>query len=182
VYVLSQVPDPNIVVERLTSRDLFDNHEVRHEYTLLLRQQFANLPIDALRQIVSFIEAGPTWNHSALDADQWRLAQLARFGDALPQNLRASYDALVETFGQPMDDTSLFVEWSGSKAPADAAALLAMADDDLVRMLATWTPGTEWSGPSRKACAESLRRPSSSIQPDSPLLRHGLLSSIPSTD
>ncbi len=148
--MLAQVRDPALVAERLTSRELFDNAETFREYTLLLRNQFATLPAEAQQQIVGFVQAGPAWDASPEDADRWRLRQLAQFGDTLPADQQAPYEALVGRFGPPEqdDDQFQFVEFVGPTAPADAAAMVALADDDLLHMLATWAPNPDWRAPS----------------------------------
>jgi hypothetical protein len=160
LHVLEQVPEPVLVAERLTSRALFYNAETFREYTLLLRGQFATLPAEAQQQIVGFIQAGPLRDTSPEDADRWRLPQLARFGDVLPADQQALYEDLVGRFGPPEedDDQFQFVEFVGPTAPADAAALMAMSDDDLLRMLATWTAGPDWRAPSPEGLRRELQK------------------------
>jgi len=150
LHVLRQVPDPALVAERLTSRELFDNAETNREYTLLLREQFAALPGNAQSQIVGFIQAGPLRDASPEDADRWRLQQLARFGDALPAGQQDVYEVLVGRFGRPeeYEHALRLGEFVGPTAPVAADALAAMADADLLLMLATWTPGQDRAAPS----------------------------------
>ena len=160
LHVLAQVPDPALVAKRLTSRELFDNAETFREYTLLLRDQFATLPADAQQQIVGFVQAGPPWDATPEDADRWRLRQLARFGDALPGYQQALYEALVGRFGPPEEDDDQFQsgEFVGPTAPADAAALVAMADEELLHMLATWAPNPDWRAPSPEGLRLELQK------------------------
>jgi hypothetical protein len=150
LHVLTDVPDTDLVAERLTSRELFDNAEAFREYTLLLQHQFATLPTEIQQQVVRFIEAGPPRDGPPEAADRWRLRQLTRFGDALPADQQALHESLLERFGPPEDDDFEFLEFVGPTAPADAAALASMSDDDLLTMLATWTPDTHWRAPSRE--------------------------------
>jgi len=50
---------PRLVSERLTDRALFDSADVRHEYTLLQREQFHNLGGHERNLILGWIEEGP---------------------------------------------------------------------------------------------------------------------------
>ena len=79
-----------------------------------------------------------------------------------------------------MEDNQLrFMEFVGPTAHAGADALRAVADNDLLHLLATWNPGPDWSAPSRKVYAASSQTPSSKIQPGSPLSPPGSPNSTP---
>src|SRR6266545_872822 len=116
LHVLTQVPDPELVSARLTSSDLFADSEVAREYTALLRVGYPLLRPEDKATIAGFVEAAPPWEASPKDVEQWKLGQLARFGDQLPDELRATYDALVAQYGQPTndDDPFEFTEWPGT--------------------------------------------------------------------
>jgi hypothetical protein len=93
LHVLAQVPDPQLVVARLTSNALFANGEVAREYTAVLRVGYSLLEPEDRATIAGFIDAGPPWEASADDAARWRLWQLARFAE-IPDDLRPMYDTL----------------------------------------------------------------------------------------
>jgi hypothetical protein len=133
----------------LTSRDLFADAEVAHEYTALLRVGYPLLGPEDKATVAGFVEAGPPWQASPDEAERWKLGQLARFGDQLPDELRATYEALVAQYGQPAEDDDPFesAEWPGAQSPADAAAIAAMSDDDLITLLDTWQEPGGWRVP-----------------------------------
>jgi len=149
LHVLTQVPDPELVSARLTSSDLFADSEVAREYTALLRVGYPLLRPEDKATIAGFVEAAPPWEASPKDVEQWKLGQLARFGDQLPDELRATYDALVAQYGQPTndDDPFEFTEWPGTYSPVDAAAIADMSDDDLLTLLRTWQAPGGWRAP-----------------------------------
>jgi hypothetical protein len=149
LHVLTRVPDPELVSARLTSSDLFADAEVAHEYTALLRVGYALLGPEDKATIAGFVEAGPPWEASPDDVERWKLAQLARFGDQLPDALRPTYDVLVARYGQPIEDNDAFefADWPGTHSPVDAAAIAAMSDDDLLALLRTWQEPGRWRAP-----------------------------------
>src|SRR6266567_1854965 len=128
LHVLTRVPDPELVSARLTSSELFGDSEVAHEYTQLLRVGCRLLRPEDRATIAGFIEAGPQWEASPDNVERWKLGQLARFGDQLPDELHVTYEALVERHGQPTedDDPFEFAEWPGTHSPYGAAVLVAL--------------------------------------------------------
>jgi hypothetical protein len=149
LHVLTRVPDPELVSARLTSDELFADAEVAHEYTALLRAGYALLRPEDKVTIAGFVDAGPAWEASPDDAERWKLAQLARFGEQLPDALRATYNALVARYGEPIqdDDAFQFAHWPGTHSPVDAAMIADMSDDDLLALLRTWQEPGGWRAP-----------------------------------
>jgi hypothetical protein len=99
--------------------------------------------------IAGFIEAGPQWEASPDNVERWKLGQLARFGDQLPDELRATYDALVERHGQPTeeDDPFEFADWPATHSPVGAAAIAELSDEELLTLLRTWRAPGGWRAP-----------------------------------
>jgi hypothetical protein len=81
--------------------------------------------------------------------------QLARFGDALPDDQVARYQELVERFGEPVEPEML-EGWIGPTAPLSTQELLALRDDELVALLRSWQPEGGWLAPSREGLRQHL--------------------------
>jgi hypothetical protein len=162
LHVLRQVPDEQLTAARLGRRELFDDPYTQREYTLLLRARGASLSDEIQARILGWIDAGP--QDMALEpeaVDRWRLFQLARFGDVLPQDQITRYQELVERFGEPADDESEIGAWVGPIAPLTTEELLALRDDDLVAFLRSWRPAMDWSAPSREGLRQILEEAAS---------------------
>jgi hypothetical protein len=156
LHVLRHVPDGALIAERIGRRELFEDFHVEREYTLLLREWGAILPREIRAQVVGWIDAGPL--ESGLEPetiDRWRLVQLARFGDALPEEQVARYQELVERFGEAVEPEML-EGWVGPTAPLSTDELLALRDDELVSLLRSWQPDTGWFAPSREGLRQHL--------------------------
>ncbi|GAA2116823.1 hypothetical protein GCM10009780_75520 [Actinomadura alba] len=158
LHVLTRFPDLELVSARLTSAELFRSSEVAHEYTQLLRAGYRLLKPEDKVTIAGFIEAGPQWEASADDVERWKLGQLARFGDELPDELREPYETLVKRHGQPTqdDDPFEFAEWPGTHSPIDAAGIAELSDDELLSFLRTWQAPGGWRTPTVEGLRNQL--------------------------
>jgi hypothetical protein len=153
---LRHVPDEALIAERIGRRELFDDFHVEREYTLLLRERGAILPREIQARVLGWIDAGPLESGLEPDAiDRWRLVQLARFGDALPEEQLARYQELVERFGEPVEP-EMMEGWVRPAAPLSTDELLALRDDELVALLRSWQPDTGWLAPSREGLRQRL--------------------------
>ncbi len=156
LHVLRHVPEQALIAERIGRRELFDDFHVEREYTLLLRERHASLPREIRASVLGWIDAGPLESGLEPDAiDRWRLVQLARFGDALPEEQLARYQELVERFGEPAEPEML-EGWVGPTAPLSTEELLALRDDELVALLRSWQPEAGWFAPSREGLRQHL--------------------------
>lgn len=159
LHVLAQVPDPQLVAARLTSRALFDGGEVAREYTALLRVGYSLLEPEDRATIAGFVTTGPLWEASADDVARWKLWQLARFGDQVPDDLRPMFDTLVARYGQPIevDDPLELADWRGTHSPVDAAAIADMLDTELITFLDTWQEPGGWREPTVEGLCNQLQ-------------------------
>jgi hypothetical protein len=156
LHVLRHVPYEVLIGERIGRRELFDDLHVEREYTLLLRERAASLPKEILRRVLRCIDAGPLESGLESDAaDGGRQVQLARFGDALPEEQVARYQELVERFGEPVEPEML-EGWVGSTAPLSTKEILGLRDDELVALLRSWQPEVSWLAPSREGLRQHL--------------------------
>lgn len=157
LHVLSVVPDDGLIVERLGRRDLFDDPHIAHEYDQLLREHAADDQNGIQTLLLEWIDAGPADQDQDDDVDEWRLLQLARFGDALPTSQVQRYNALVARFGRPDVSHPDPAPWPGTSSPRTAEELRELTDDDLIEFLGSWQPDEGWSAPSRAGLATQLQ-------------------------
>jgi hypothetical protein len=156
LHVLRHVPDEGLIAGRIGRRELFDDFHVEREYTLLLRERGDSLPKEIQARVLGWIDAGPLESGLEPEAiDRWRLVQLARFGDALPEEQLARYQELVARFGEPAEPEML-EGWVGPTAPLSTEELLALRDDELVALLRSWQPEASWFAPSREGLRQHL--------------------------
>ncbi|SRR6266487_753399 len=166
LYLLSRFPDlaPDIVANRLTNRDNFEDMDSQNEYTLLLQAAFPNLISSDQETILHWIEQGPT----DLDAvrthyeqkegtpftdelqaeytQRWQRDQLTRFGPALPVAWKERLVEAVESFGPApamRGPLSFSASWTGNVSPKSASELRNMGIRALVRFLKTWQPSPQ---------------------------------------
>jgi hypothetical protein len=148
-----------LAAERLTSRELFDDHQIRHEYVKLLRTRFRELDAPARNEVISWIEAGP-------DVDRYRRRRIETDGEAPNEDDVARYvdlwrrdrysfvephlegaDAeryrtLVQRFGEPEhpDFISWSSSWSGAESPTTKEDLVRRSPEDVLNHLRRWRP------------------------------------------
>jgi hypothetical protein len=159
LHVLRKVPDVDRAAALLTSRTLFDSHEVAREYGQLMRQSYAVMQASDQATIVGFITDGPPHEMSTRETEKWRLNNLARLGDALPEDLQALRDTLVGRYGLTDDEDEVpeFTEWTGSRSPVDSDTIAAMSDQALIDFLRDWEPDGGWHTATVDGLCDQLR-------------------------
>jgi len=179
LHLLRMFPDSvqDLIIARLTDRDVFDHPGLWHEYSLLARAQFRHLPAAAQATILEWIERGPAldedfrtrrreWTgrspteEDARDyADRWRLRRLAAISEVLPPIWRERYEALQAKLGEPKNPeftaprSGVFV---GPTSPISVDALHKMDLEDLLRYLHEWQPTGEIFSASPEGLGRSL--------------------------
>jgi hypothetical protein len=170
---------PDLIIECLTDRDRLDWLDLRPdcmanyyacEYALLLREQFANLPVDAQEKIFCWLLEEPK-DVMKIKAEQqelyvkyWRRDWFSIISDYLPPNLRKLYEQLVQELGTANSLDSVFenVEntvWRGPNSPKSGAELAKMAEGDmneLFTFLQQWQPSGRLCDVSRNDLAWEL--------------------------
>jgi hypothetical protein len=150
---------PQEIADRLTRREWFDAHELRHEYALLLRSNFPLLEPTQREIILGWIEAGPEleqWTEHAEASENepqsqekiqsrieyWQLQHLAIISDSLEGSWRECYDQLTNKYGEPEhpEFVSYMSTFIGSKSPKSAHELGAMSIEQLLEYLSNWQP------------------------------------------
>jgi hypothetical protein len=161
LHLLRKFPDSRPFAERLTNRRLFDEVGVRHEYVLLLNENFAKLKPDEREMILGWIDQGP----GALDilkarleefagrpvADEeveeakraWQRERLEPIKRDLQGRWRALYESLIQKTGAPEHPEFPFYVTGGAFGPASPKAgddLARMSAEELASYLRTWVP------------------------------------------
>jgi hypothetical protein len=120
LHLLRFAPDQagSLISERLTNRANFDERGLWHEYTLLLRDQFNNLREEQSRQILGWIDEGPSLNVVKEQLEQFdgvrrtdeevekseksrKLRRLAPLREVLPKDWKKRYDEWVKDTEEP---------------------------------------------------------------------------------
>ena len=166
LYLIANHPDREIVAEWLGNEEAFRAFALEREYAELARAVFAELDAEVKVRILGWIEHGPTWRPRDLPEseyeeydERWRLRQIRRLPE-LTEEWQQRYDELVARFEEPADPLAPRMGravWSGTRSPKSKDELLALTDDELIELLATWKPDGDWFGPSIEGLANELR-------------------------
>jgi hypothetical protein len=160
LHVLASITNGlELASARMTDRELFNNHRVRHEYAALLRARFGELDEADQSEILSWIEAGPdlddyrqrrtasddappTADEVASYADHWRRDRYSFIEDSLDHDAHARYRELVGSIGEPehADFVSWSSSWVGPESPATAEELSRRSVGEVIDYLQRWRP------------------------------------------
>lgn len=151
----------DLIAERLTNRELFEDVDIQHEYVLLLRENFSTLSEKDKRIILKWIEEGPdierfkkrvqeTTNREPSEEeikryrDIWQRHRLAWIGpENLPKVWRKRYEALVQQYGEPEHPefpVYMHAGWTGPTSPLSAEELKSMSVEEIIEFLKSWIP------------------------------------------
>lgn len=162
----------------LTNKAMFEDHTIRHEYALLLKEQFRNLDEPSQLQILGWIEEGPDdlgdriayWVRergtppSAQEVEKfkqsWQLKQLVLISEFLPEQWREKYKKLSEDLETPEHpEFEVFsTTGRGPNSPKSADELFALSPDELKDYLIRWVPQKDMIhfGPSKEGLGREL--------------------------
>ncbi|MEM9447874.1 MAG: hypothetical protein AAGA75_05000 [Cyanobacteria bacterium P01_E01_bin.6] len=181
LHLLRRCPEQlsDLVIERLTNHDRLEwlglylegmGFSYSHEQALLLKEQFANLPSDAQKQILQWLQGDPV-NVMKIEAEKrgeytkyWQRDWFSIIENHLPENLHQLYTQLVQEMGEANSLDSVFSNtdgtvWSGPNSPKSGAELSEMAEnniDELFTYLKEWQPSGNSSRQSRNDLAWEL--------------------------
>jgi hypothetical protein len=154
------------VAARLTSRSLFDDAGMLHEYYHLLHDCFGLLSTDDQAVILGWIDEGPdkeeyvAWfkeregNPPSGDqlsdyCDFWRVKKLMPVSESLPEEWKQRFDGLVARLGLPEhpDFPVYHGTWLGPTSPLKVEDIRTMEPVKLIAHLRDWVPPQEWDAP-----------------------------------
>jgi hypothetical protein len=145
--LLRRVPNDELIAERLSDHERFENFNLEREWTQLAQGHFAFLAEEVQKRILGWIEAGPTEDgEEGEDAEErrerWQRAQLMRLGEELPDDWRERRDQLIERYGAP---STPIRDRIVRPVPAvfSKDELAAKSVEELLEYLDSWVPG-EW--------------------------------------
>ncbi|MBW1956180.1 MAG: hypothetical protein JRI83_10760, partial [Deltaproteobacteria bacterium] len=177
LYLLKRFPDtaPDLVVERLADKKLFEDHRVQHEFSLLQETCFHRLNPGEQKKIFNWIESGPDierFNKTKKELtdkkpsvqetvryrEKWQRDHLWRIKNHLPEDWRHRYQELVEKHGESKHpEFPVFtMGWVGPKSPKSAEELRAMGVVDMVEFLREWEPSDDHFAPSPEGLAREI--------------------------
>jgi len=179
LHVLRVFPSSarDLIVERLTTRPVFEEGDLWHEYFLLLRERFSDLAPGERDTVLGWIEDGPdldrhgSWRERETGAaptpedlerhsQAWRLHRLAPLRDVLPPEWRARHDALATDLGEVEHPDLLSYSsgmWAGPTSPKSADELRQMTVADIVAYLRSWEPLRAFMVPSPEGLGRDLK-------------------------
>lgn len=166
-----------LIASRVTSRELFDDPSIRHEYSLLLTKRFAALPTESQQVVLGWIDDGPdleadeeafvtvhgrgsTAHERAARAAYWRRDRLAPIAEALPPEWEGRYAELVQDLGEGDPEGFPYrkgVSYIGPTSPKSGDEIASMTVDELINFLTVWEPPGDPTAPSPEGLQRILR-------------------------
>lgn len=153
LHLLRDVDDIDLVGEWLCDRDRLDNDGLLREYTQLARDRFADLPDVQQRQILTWIDAGPTQplrQNDTIDPgdtihkrlQRWQGKRLQPIAAHLPAPWRGRYASLAKavTWRDPQAVTRVQSYNVQQASPVAADQLQTMPIARVVALCATYQP------------------------------------------
>lgn len=155
--------------ERFTDSSSYEDYEYAH----LLKENFAQLPIEKQEQILSWIdnpELDLNWQEDqerkAEWVKYWQWHKLTIIKDSLSIYWRERYDDLVKKFGKELELSDIVsggvgeFRVSGVGSPKTDSELESMSIEELVAFLRTWEPNSTdpFEEPSRSGLGSALAR------------------------
>lgn len=177
LYLLRRFPDvaPDLVPSRLTDPGMFDDDDVRYEYSRLLGECFGKIAPRQQQIILGWIDEGPDlqgfkksheqWTGKpATDGDaarykgMWQRDRLAWFKTHLPEKWKKSYEGLVAQYGDPghPELNSFTTSWVGPTSPKTAEELQGMSVTDIAAYLNSWYRPDNWMTSSPEGLGRTL--------------------------
>ncbi|MBD2341446.1 hypothetical protein H6G64_31340 [Calothrix sp. FACHB-156] len=171
-----QDADKNLLIEKLSDHKRFTDTSIYedYEYAHLLKDNFAQLPVEKQEQILSWIE-NPELDYYWLEEQEkkaervkhWQLYKLTIIKDSLSVPWQERYDQLVNEFGA-IEISNIFpggvggARVVGMVSPKTDLELESMSIEELVSFLRTWKPNStntlEFEEPSRSGLGYALAR------------------------
>jgi hypothetical protein len=177
LHLISRFPqvEPSLVEKYIVNNELFDNHQVLHEYYHLCRTGFGRLSAEGKEQVLNWIQEGldreavEGWikadkqevKQDQIDAiiNGWKVEKLAPIKEYLTEEWIEIYERLVSDTEEPRHAD--FSYWSetgtGPNSPLTTAQLSSMPIGEIITFLKTWVPRLQSPiGPSPEGLGREL--------------------------
>ncbi|MCA1614548.1 MAG: hypothetical protein LC795_09815 [Acidobacteria bacterium] len=166
----------DLIAERLTNRANYENTGLWHEYILLARDHFNNLPEQQRELILGWIDEGPsveevkegresldgtrlTDEQAVQNIKRRKLRRLKPLRDVLPPPWREQYDEWVRETEEPEHaeyvTPPIEVRW-GLESPQSTEDLRPMSVEEIVALLRAWQPSESPMGPAAEGLGQQL--------------------------
>lgn len=167
----------DLIIERLTDKNLFEDGSYSHEYFGLAESQFNLLSEEQKQTFFQWIEEGPKtgrdqynerlkefWgkeiegNEYDYYVMAWKRDRLARIQKYLEGDWKELYADLIEHAGKPADFASRrdIITRFGESSPISSKDLSSLSTDEVIDYLKTWEPSGELESPTRAGLASEL--------------------------
>ncbi|MBD1930076.1 hypothetical protein H6F74_28195 [Trichocoleus sp. FACHB-90] len=166
LHLLYRFPNESqeLIEERLTNCERFQNQGELYEYKLLMKEQFSNLSSEAQETIFTWIAEGAIDKPSLSTADRalyiksWQRGWLAILSDYLTEQLQQQYEQLVSELGpvEPLEPVGGIRLLKVSRSPKTSAELASMSMTELLAFLKQWQPSGNLLEPSRNGLGWEL--------------------------
>jgi hypothetical protein len=165
--------NPELTARYSTDKTLFEDHELRHEYLLLLATSFPTLTSDQQAIVLGWIDraeeieervsgATPPLPDASVDAfrKNWQRDKFSIIGEHLTGEWKTRYEDLLKDIGAPEhpDFPTYHTSFSGPTSETNAHSLSEMDTDDLIEYLKTWEPAENryGFGPTKEGLGREL--------------------------
>jgi hypothetical protein len=149
--------DKNLIESYLTKKNYFDNSNIRHEYYLLMHQEFEKLPKQKQNIIFKFIDDGPDPKDDWYQTDDeygtskkkirlWKLCRLEPIRDALSDDEKKKYKDVLIQDGKDQHCQSCEEHFDASKitwgtSPIEDSEMKKISSiDEIIKNLKYWKP------------------------------------------
>jgi hypothetical protein len=163
---------PILAREQLIDVSAMHSLDLRHEYSLLMRDGFPLLEKAEQAILLSAISDGPksaNWDLSTQEqrtefeafARAWKRDRLSMIQTYLADDWKAIYDALVVELGEPSHpefSSHRSGVWMGPVSPRSAEDLAKMGIDALIEYLSVWRPTRPFMAPSPEGLGRELQK------------------------
>lgn len=150
---------------------------LRHEAVLLLRESFAQLRAETQKEILAWMDAGPSEEEESIrrflefvgesvtDEKVTQVKSIRRrdrfaiLEGQLPESYQRIYEELTTALGPPTPAEQLPIRTFGAvgaQSPKSAAELATMTVEDILGFLESWKPGTDIFAPTAEGLGGAL--------------------------
>jgi hypothetical protein len=142
----------------LSKKEYFDDTRLQHEYRLLIKSQFSNLPQKIKGKILDWIEKGPKRKDNDKNfLGYWQVQKLEPISDCLPRKWQVYYKGLIKKHKPDHQDSgSSHSSWVGPVSPLTEEEIKTKDPAKVIKYLSKWTPPKEHFGPSPEGLGRSL--------------------------
>lgn len=152
--------DPQGTGALVANPALLHDRALRHEFFLLLREEFGSLPVRAQGAYLDLVARGPDYEGWPEDrVREWQYRRLEPVQAFLKGEWRQRFDTLRQEFGpqEPIDAAPETFAWIGTTPPRKVEEMRSMSIDELVAFLDSWEPSGGLMGPSIEGLARELK-------------------------